>query len=84
MATICYHVAGAVEISEVLLMEISPFKSANLHLGHNVFVASYDHLRTIWERFEVKYLYFFGIQQFGVKMAIDRLWCLRYQRACKI
>ena len=52
--------AEAVEISEVLPIEISRHKSTNLHLHDNVFVASYDHLRTIWKRFEVKYLYFRG------------------------
>ena len=68
--------AGAAEVSEVLLMEISPFKSAHLHLDYNLFVASYDHLRTICERFEVKYLYFSG-NRLGAHSAI---WCKNCHR----
>ena len=41
-------------------MEISRSQSPNVYLSANVFVAQWDHLRTIWEHFKVKYLYFRG------------------------
>ena len=58
-----------VEISEVLPMEISRSQSPIVYLSANVFVAQWDHLRTIWEHFKVKYLYFRGNRS-GAHMAI--------------